>query len=170
MNHRYHRFIHHECCNQRTTRPQPECLTALGLLEAPKEDGGVHACNATPNFDSNTAAGWAKSAMRFHNTMHFCVIYHGQQADGTSGAQTLLHGGRSYNLLDDILPPPAKSIINDIGEVLDDDGQTRCPHPRNFQTTKTGFQKFKRKLQIRIIRHQQLLQVMPSRECGLLEN
>jgi len=32
-------------------------------------------------------------------------------------------GGRSYLPLDDILPPPAKDMIDDIGEELDDDGR-----------------------------------------------
>jgi len=86
--------------------------------------------------------------------MLFCIVYRGQQADGTDGAQTPMRGGRSYLPLDDILPPPAEDMIDNIGEESDDDGEMRRPNPRSFPTTKTGFQKFERKLQKRIIRQQ----------------
>jgi len=40
------------------------------------------------------------------------VVYHGQQADGTPGAQTPMRGGRSCLPVDDILQPPSENIIN----------------------------------------------------------
>jgi len=61
------------------------------------------------------------------NPTLFCVVYHGQQADGTDGAQTPMHGGRSFLPLADILPPPAQDVINDIWEESDDDGEMRHP-------------------------------------------
>jgi len=51
-------------------------------------------------------------------------------------------------------------MINDIGEESNDDGETRCPNPRRFLTTKTGFQKFEGKIQRRIIRQPQYLEVI----------
>ncbi|KAF8544586.1 hypothetical protein BDD12DRAFT_872549 [Trichophaea hybrida] len=75
-------------------------------------------CNVTPIFDNNTVAGW-----------------------------TPMRGGRSYLPVDDILPPPADNMIDNIGEKSDDDAEMQHPNPRSFLTTKTGFQKFERKLQ-----------------------
>jgi len=103
--------------------------------------------------------------MKLSNPTLFCVVYRGQQADGTDGAQTPMRGGRSYLPLDDILPPPADDMINDIGEESDDDGEMRRPNPRSFPTMKTGFQKFELKLQKRIIRQQRYLEVI--RNCAL---
>jgi hypothetical protein len=105
--------------------------------------------------------------MKLSNPTLFCVVYRGQQADGTDGAQTPMRGGRSYLPLDDILPPPAEDMIDDIGEESVDDGETRRPNPRSFPTTKTGFQKFERKLQKRIIRQQRYLEVIRNRALGL---
>jgi len=51
-----------------------------------------------------------------------------------------MRGGRSYFPLDDILPPPAEDMIDDIGQESDDDGEMRRPNPRSFLTTKSGFQ------------------------------
>jgi len=55
-----------------------------------------------------------------------CVVYRGQQADGTAGAQTSMRGGRSDLPLDDVFPPRAEDMINDIGVESEDDGETRC--------------------------------------------
>jgi len=62
-----------------------------------------------------------------------------------------MHGGRSYRPLDDILPPTAKDMIDDIWEESGDHGEMRCPNPKSFLTTKRGFEKFQRKLQRMII-------------------
>jgi len=105
--------------------------------------------------------------MKLSNPTLFCVVYRGQQADGTDGAQMPMRGGRSYLPLNDILPPPAEDMIDDIGEESDDDGETRCPNPRSFLTTKTGFQKFEWKLQKRIIRQQRYLEVIRKHALGL---
>jgi len=120
--------------------------------EEPNQDGGPYTRYVTPIFDNNTAAGWVKAAMKSINPMLFCVIYRGQQADGTDGAQMPMRGGRSYLHLDNILPHPAEGMINNIGEESDNDGETQSPNPRSFPTKKTGFQKFEQKLQQRIIR------------------
>jgi len=97
--------------------------------------------------------------MKLSNPMLFCIVYRGQQADGTACAQTPTSGGRSYFPLDDILRPPAEDMIENIGEELDDDGETWRPYPNSFPRTKTGFQKFQRKLQKRIIGQQRHLKV-----------
>jgi hypothetical protein len=99
-------------------------------------------------------------ALKLNNPTLFCVIYRGQSADGTDGAKTPMRGGRSCLPLDNILPPPAEDMIDDIGEELDDDGVTLHPNPRSFPTTKTGFQKFERKLHKSIIRQQRYLEVI----------
>jgi len=105
--------------------------------------------------------------MKLSNPTLFCFVYRGQQADGTDGAQPPMRGGHSYIPLDDILPPPAEDMIDDIGEQSADDGGTWRPNPRSFPTTKTGFQKFERKLQKRIIRQQRYLEVIRNRALGL---
>ena len=106
--------------------------------------------------------------MRLSNPMLFCVMYLGQQADGTAAAQIPMRGGRSSHPLDDILPPPAEDMIHDIGEESDDHGKTGRPNPTSFPMTKTGFQKFQQQLQKRIIRQQRYLEVMRNRALGLL--
>jgi len=137
-----------------------------GCLEGPDGDGGPYARNVTPIFDTNTAAGCVKVAMKLSNPTLVCVVYRGQQADSAAGAQTAMGGGRSYLPLDGIVPPPAEDMIDDIGEESDD-GETRCPNPRSISTTKTGFQKFERKLQKRFIRQQRYLEVVQSRALGV---
>jgi len=62
-----------------------------------------------------------------------------------------MSGGHSYFPLDDLLPPPAEDMINDIREKSDVDAEMPCSNPRGFPTTKTGFQKFKRNLSWRMI-------------------
>jgi len=85
---------------------------------------------------------------------HRCVMYCSQQADGVAGVQMLMHGGHSYIPFDDMLPPPAKDMIDDMGEELNDDAETWHPNPRCIPTTKTGFQKSEWKLQKRTVREQ----------------
>jgi hypothetical protein len=138
-----------------------------GCLEEPNGDCGPYACNVSPSFDNNTAGGSVKAAMKLCSPTLFCVIYRGQQADGTDGAQTPMRGGRSYLPLDDILPPPAEDIIDDIREESDDDGKMWRPNPRSFPTTKTGFQKYERKLQKRIIVQQRFLEAIRIRALDL---
>jgi len=113
-----------------------------GSLEECNRDGGPYAPNVTPILHKNTAARWAKAAMKISNPTLFCVVYCGQQADGTDGAQMPVHGGYSYLPLDDFLPPAAKDTIDDIGEVSDHDGEMWRPNPSPDPITKTGFQKF----------------------------
>jgi len=76
-------------------------------------------------------------------------------------------GGRSYLLVDDILPPPAEDMIDDSREESDDDGETQRANHRSFPTSKTGFQKFEQRLQTRNIRQQQYLEVIRNRALGL---
>jgi hypothetical protein len=122
--------------------PSRKIREVWGCLEESNGDGGPYARNVTPIFDKNTAARWVKAAMKLSSPTLFCVVYRGQQADGTDGAQTPMRGGRSYLALDDTLPPPAEDMIDDIREELDVDGEMWRPDPRSFPTTKTGFQKF----------------------------
>jgi hypothetical protein len=85
-----------------------------------------------PQSPTNPAARWGKAAMKFNILTIFLIVYLGQHANGTAGAQTAMHGGCSYLPLDDILTPPAKDVIDDIGEELDDDVEKQCPNPRWF--------------------------------------
>ena len=94
----------------------------LGCWEELNGDRGAYTLNVTPLLDNNTAAGWVMVVMKRSNTTHFYVFHHGQQADGTAGAQTPKRGGCSYRPLDYILLPPAEDRITDIGEESDDDG------------------------------------------------
>jgi len=82
----------------------------------------------------------------------FCIIYCGQQADGTPGAQMPMGGGRSYCPRDDILPPPATDMIDEIGEESDHEGETQSLFTRCFPMTKTGLENVKQKVQTGIIR------------------
>jgi len=107
------------------------------------------------------------AATKVSNPRLCCVVYGGQPADGTDGAQTPMRGDRSYLPLDDILPPPAENMIDDTGEESDDNGVMQRPAPRSFPTSKTGFQKFEQKLQKRIIRQQGDLEVIRNRALGL---
>jgi hypothetical protein len=68
-----------------------------GCQEEPNGDGGPYAHNVTLIFDNNTAGGWVMAAMKLSNPTLFCIVYCGQQADGRDGAQTPMHGGRSYH-------------------------------------------------------------------------
>jgi hypothetical protein len=117
-----------------------------GCLDNPNEDGGPYTRDVTPIVDNNTAAGWVKPDMKLWNPTHFCIVHHGQQANSTDGAQAPMLGGHSYHLPDDILVPPAKDMIDNIGEESDGDGKTRHPNPRSLPTTKPGFQMFEWKL------------------------
>jgi len=108
--------------------------------------------------------------MKSNNPKLVCIVYRGQQADGTFGTQMPMHGGPSYLLLDDILPPPAEDMINDIGDEPDDDTERRHPDPGSFPMTKTGFQQFKMNLQRRIITQQQYLEVIRNCAPGLFAN
>ena len=123
-----------------------------GCLEEPNGDGGPYSLNVTPIFHINAAAGWVKAVMKVSNPTLFCVVYRGQPADTTAGAQIPMRGGRSNLPLDGILPPPAEDVIDNVGEKSDDDGEMHRPHPTRFLMTKTGSLMFQWKLQKRIIR------------------
>jgi hypothetical protein len=125
---------------------------AWGCLEQPSRDGGPYAQNGSRIFNNNTAAGWVKEGMKLSNLLAFNMIYRGQQADGTDGAQMPKSGGCSYLPLNDIILPSAEHTIEAIGDELDDDHETQRRNPRSFRTTKTGLQTFAWKLQKRIIR------------------
>jgi len=77
----------------------------------------------------------------------FCVVYRGQQAIATAGAQMPMRGGHTYHTPDDILPPAAVDIIDDMGEELDENRGMRRPNPRSFPIVKTGFKEFEWNLQ-----------------------
>jgi hypothetical protein len=113
-----------------------------GCQEERNRECGGHACNVAPICDNSTSAQWAMLATPWSNPIHFCFIYHSEQANGTAGAQIAMHGGRSNLPLDDILSPPAKDTIEDNGVKLDDDGQTRCSNLRSYRMMKSGFEKF----------------------------
>jgi hypothetical protein len=108
--------------------PSQKIREHWGCLEEPNGDGGPYTRNVTPIFDNNPAARWIKAVMKLCNPPLFCVVYRGQQADGTNGTKTPMSVGRSYLTLDDILPPPPKDTMNDIGQESDEDGETRHPN------------------------------------------
>ena len=87
-----------------------------GCRQVPNGDGCPQARNVTPIFVNNTSAGWVQVVMKLINPTHFYVVYHGQHANGTSGAQMRMLGGHSYLPLDEILPPPAENMIDNIKE------------------------------------------------------
>jgi len=131
-----------------------------GCREERHSDGGLQAHNVTTIIGINTAAGWVQAGMKLNNPTLFGVIYRGQQATGTSGTQMIMPGGQMYLPVDDILPPPAEDMIDDIGDESDDDAEMRSLNPTCSLTTKTGFTKFQWKRQRRIIRQQQYLEVI----------
>jgi len=81
-----------------------------------------------------------------------------------------MRSGRSYHPLDDILPPLAEDMIEDIEEEPDDDAEMQCRNPGSFPVTKRGFQKFERMLQKQIIRQQRYLEVIWNHALGLFAN
>jgi hypothetical protein len=107
--------------------PSRKIRELRGCLEEPNGDGCAYARKVTPICDNKPAARWVKVVLTLSNPTLFCVIYHGQQADSTDGAQTPMHGGCSFLPLADIFPPPAEEVINDIREESDNDGEMRCP-------------------------------------------
>jgi len=141
-----------------------------GCQEERYEDGGPHARNVTPIVDSNTAARWVKASIKIHNLMLCSVVYRGQQADGTSGAQTSLGGGHSYRYLDDNLSPPAEHMMDNMGEESHDDAETQCQQPWSIAMIQTGFQRFEWKHPRRIIRQQCYLEVIQNHAIGLFAN
>jgi len=100
--------------NHQSVRPQLVNPRALGCQEEPNGEGGQHAYDVTPIFDNNTAAGWVKAELELINPQLFCIIYTRQRAVGTPGTSTSIYGGCSYLCLDDILPPPAEDMIDNI--------------------------------------------------------
>ena len=82
-----------------------------GGLEEPDGDNGPYAHTGTPILDYKSAAGWVILAMMYWNRMLFCIVYRGQQADDTAGAETSIRGGRSNPCLDDILTPPPRMWV-----------------------------------------------------------
>jgi len=98
----------------------PNCTQKIpkhwGCQEQPNGNGGLHAHNVTPIIDINSASGWVQQAMKSNTPTLFCIIYCGQHTDSTSGSQMPRRGGCSYVPLDNILPPLAKEMIDDIRE------------------------------------------------------
>jgi hypothetical protein len=150
--------------------PSGKVRELWGCLEERDGDGGPCASKVTSIFDNNTAAGWVKGAIKLSNPTLFCLIYHSQQADSTDGALTPMRGGHSYLPLNNILPPPAEDVIDDIQEESDDDGETQYPNPRSFLTTKSCFENFELNLQKTIIREQRYIQVIRNSALSLVAN
>jgi len=115
-----------------------------GCCKEPNGDDGMHAGNVTPIFNNNTAAGWVQATMTLGQPKLCCAVCCGQQADGTTGIQTPMGGGRSSLHLEEILPSPVEDMIDDIVEESDDYTETSRQHAKSFPIMKTGFQMFKR--------------------------
>ena len=143
--------------------PSQKIRVLWGCQKKPNGGGGPHSHNATPIFDTNTAAGWLQLVMKLNIPTHFCIIYCGQQADGTSGSKMPMRDGCRYLPLNDILPPTAEDMIDTIREESDGDAQMQRPHRRSFPMINTGFQNFERKLQMRFIGQQQYIEVVRKR-------
>jgi hypothetical protein len=76
-------------------------------------------------------------------------------------------GSHSYVPLDDILPPQAEDMINDIGVDSDDDADMQYPNPISFQMMTTGLQQFEWKRQKNIIKQHHYLEVIGNCAVGL---
>jgi len=67
---------------------QPDCSLKIrqlwGCQGEPNGNSGPHACTVTLILDHNTAAGWVKGVMIYNHPTLVWVVYHGQQAVGTS--------------------------------------------------------------------------------------
>jgi len=100
-----------------THPPDPGCniRQLSGCWEEPHGDGWPHTRNHTPIFDHNIATKWGMPAMKYHKPRYLFVIYRTHHANGQSGAQTAMCGAFEYFAVDDILPPPAEDMINNIG-------------------------------------------------------
>ena len=61
--------------------------------------------------------------MKLSNPVLFCIACCGNQADSTSGAQTLMRGGRNCLPLASILPPQAENMMDYNGKQSDDDAE-----------------------------------------------
>jgi len=108
--------------------------------------------------------------MLLDNPMLLYVVYRPQHANSTYVSQTPMHGDHNCHRLSDILPPQVEGMSEDIRHQLDSDAETLCPNSRTFLTTKTGFPKFKRNLQRRVIRQQQYLEVIRNCAVGLFDD
>jgi hypothetical protein len=64
-------------------------------------------------------------ATKFYNSKRLCFVNGGQQDDGTADGQTLIHAAHSNLPLDEILPPPAEDMINDMWEESKDNAETQ---------------------------------------------
>jgi len=130
-------------------------------------DGGPHSRNVTPIFNTITASTKVKSTMKLnHPTLSF-IIYRGQQANGTSGTQKVMRGGRSYLPAADMLALPPEHMIDENVDELEDDGARWHQHPGSFPTMKTGFPKFKSKPHRWILWQQGYLEVIRNRAVGV---
>ena len=107
-------------------------------------------------------------AMKGSNPTLLSIVDCGQQANGTAGPHTPTHGFCSYLHVDDMLPPPAEDMLDNIWEESDDDSETWRPYPRSVPMMNRDFQKFEPKLQKRILRQQPDFEVMRNRALGLV--
>jgi len=98
--------------------------------------------------------------MKFHNKELFSVIYWGEQAYRTCGAQTPVHGGRSYLPVDAIFPPPVEDVIDNMGDEFNHDAEMKRPIPTSYPMTITGVQMVEMKLQRMVITKQRYLEVI----------
>lgn len=73
-----------------TIQENPQCR------KVPIGDRDLYSCNIARIFNNNNAAKWLMVIRKVCNPTLFCIIYGGQQADGTVCGQTPMHGGSDY--------------------------------------------------------------------------
>jgi len=134
-----------------------KCWELLDCYAEPTGDGCPYTCNDTTIIHNNTATGLAMASMRLQNPSLLCIVYWGQQGNGTSSVLTPMCAGRSYLHLEDIITPTAKNMIAKNGEESYDNAKTWHPNPKIFPKTITGFHQSERIHQWIIIRQQNTL-------------
>jgi hypothetical protein len=86
------------------------------------------------------------AAMNFSNPTPVCIVYCGQQADGTVGAQMAMCCGSRYLPLDEIFPQAAKDKMDDIVEESEVDAEAWHHNASCVLLTKIGFPNVEQKL------------------------
>jgi hypothetical protein len=76
----------------------------------------------------------------------------------------------SYHLLDNLIPPPAEDMIENIGEKSEDDSEMEHLNPRSFLIVNTDFQQCYVKLQWSLIRLLRYHEVIPNTVLGIFVN
>lgn len=141
-----------------------------GCREQSIGEKGPHSHEVTPIFGNNSAARWVMAAMNLNNLKLFHVIHRGQQANSIPCHELHISSGCSYHAPDVNLSPPAKDIIDNIGDNSNDDPVMHHPNQRSFPTMKRGIHKVELKLHRRGFRQMQFLEGIRNHALGHFSN